>query len=68
MRNRRKSNKKCAHSEAVVTTTGGIHRTVCMTCGAVSIQYDHTVCTEWPESVLRVVEAQNPLMVGVVNR
>ena len=68
MRTRRKSGKNCGHSEAVVTTTAGIQRTVCMACGAVSIQYDHPVCTEWPESVPRSVESEEPLLVGLLDR
>ncbi len=65
MRTRRKSSRKCDHSEAVVTMTAGIQRTVCMNCGAVSIQYDHPVCTAWPNSLARVVE-DGPLLVSAV--
>lgn len=66
MRTRKRSSKRCDHSEAVITMTAGIQRTVCMGCGAVSIQYDHTVCTEWPESLSRNAESEEPLLVGVV--
>lgn len=68
MRTRKKSSKRCDHSEAVVTTTAGIQRTVCMSCGAVSIEYDHQVCTDWPESLSRTVESEPALLVGVVKR
>lgn len=49
MRNRRRSEKRCGHAEAVVTVTAGIERTVCMGCGEVKIQFDHSACTVWPE-------------------
>ena len=65
MRTGKKSGKNCDHKEAVVTTTAGIQRTACMTCGAVSIQYDHPVCTEWPESVTGSVNSDEPVLVGL---
>ncbi len=67
MRTRKKFAKNCDHGEAVVTTTAGIQRTVCMTCGAVSIQYDHPVCTEWPESMARSAGSEEPLLVGLLD-
>lgn len=67
MKTRRKSSRKCDHSEAVVTLTAGIQRTVCMNCSAVSIQYDHPVCTAWPDSLARAVE-EDAQLVGVVRR
>ncbi len=68
MRNRRKSAKNCDHSEAVVSVTAGIQRTVCLGCSAVSIQYDHSVCTTWPDSVTRVAFSEEPFLVGAERR
>lgn len=39
----------CDHEEVVITVVAGIERTVCVDCGYVTIGFDHSTCTIWPD-------------------
>lgn len=55
---------QCQHANTISTTTAGLQRIVCETCGHVSIRYQGETVRIWPEVPVResTVEAVEPAM------